>query len=45
MSQVSSFTNSRRVVAIMTDFGLGESDVGVMKAVIVGLAPTFISLT
>ena len=39
MSQVSSYTNSRRVVAIMTDFGLGESDVGVMKAVIVGLAP------
>ena len=39
MSQVSSFTNSRRVVAIMTDFGLGESDVGVMKAVIVGIAP------
>src|SRR6266702_6927673 len=39
MSQVSSFTNSRRVVAIMTDFGLGESDVGVMKAVIVALAP------
>jgi S-adenosyl-L-methionine hydrolase (adenosine-forming) len=39
MSQVSSYTNSRRVVAIMTDFGLGESDVGVMKAVIVGIAP------
>src|SRR5437764_10236982 len=37
MSQVSSYTNSRRVVAIMTDFGLGESDVGVMKAVIVGI--------
>src|SRR6266550_5658034 len=39
MSQVSSYTNSRRVVAIMTDFGLGESDVGVMKAVIVGITP------
>ena len=39
MSQASSSTNSRRVVAIMTDFGLGESDVGVMKAVIVGIAP------
>jgi S-adenosyl-L-methionine hydrolase (adenosine-forming) len=39
MSQVSSFTNSRRVVAIMTDFGLGESDVGIMKAVIVGITP------
>lgn len=39
MSQVSSYTNSRRVVAIMTDFGLGDSDVGIMKAVIVGIAP------
>ncbi len=39
MSQTSFSTKSRQVVAIMTDFGLGESDVGVMKAVIVGITP------
>ncbi|MDQ6644405.1 MAG: SAM-dependent chlorinase/fluorinase [Chloroflexota bacterium] len=39
MSQISSSTHPRPVVAIMTDFGLGESDVGVMKAVIVGITP------
>jgi S-adenosyl-L-methionine hydrolase (adenosine-forming) len=39
MSQSSFSTHARPVVAIMTDFGLGESDVGVMKAVIVGITP------
>src|SRR2546423_8607217 len=39
MRRVSTYSNSRRVVAVMTGFGLGESDVGVMKAVIVGVAP------
>jgi S-adenosyl-L-methionine hydrolase (adenosine-forming) len=39
MSQTNSSTKLRQVVAIMTDFGLGESDVGVMKAVIVGITP------
>jgi S-adenosylmethionine hydrolase len=29
----------RPVIAIMTDFGLGESDIGVMKAVIIGITP------
>lgn len=30
---------SRPVIAIMTDFGLGDGDVGVMKGVIAGIAP------
>jgi len=29
----------RPVIAMMTDFGLGDGDVGVMKGVIVGIAP------
>src|SRR6266480_7397870 len=37
MSQYTPSTTPRPVVAIMTDFGLGESDVGVMKAVIIGI--------
>ncbi|TME07093.1 MAG: SAM-dependent chlorinase/fluorinase [Chloroflexi bacterium] len=39
MSQYTPSTTPRPVVAIMTDFGLGESDVGVMKAVIIGITP------
>ncbi|HXX79680.1 MAG TPA: SAM-dependent chlorinase/fluorinase, partial [Ktedonobacteraceae bacterium] len=33
------FPNSRPVVALMTDFGIGDGDVGVMKAVIAGITP------
>jgi S-adenosyl-L-methionine hydrolase (adenosine-forming) len=39
MSQSSPYTTPRPVVAIMTDFGHGESDIGVMKAVIIGITP------
>ncbi len=39
MSQPFSSPKTRPVVAIMTDFGLGESDVGVMKGVITGIVP------
>ena len=39
MSQNTPSTTPRPIVAIMTDFGLGESDVGVMKAVIIGITP------
>jgi S-adenosylmethionine hydrolase len=39
MSDFNLSTPTRPVVAIMTDFGLGESDVGVMKAVIIGISP------
>src|SRR5260370_37335878 len=30
---------SRPVIAMMTDFGLGDGDVGVMKGVIAGITP------
>jgi len=33
------FSNSRPVIALMTDFGIGDGDVGVMKAVIAGITP------
>ncbi len=33
------FSNSRPVVALMTDFGIGDGDVGVMKGVIAGITP------
>jgi S-adenosylmethionine hydrolase len=33
-------TNKRPLVAIMTDFGSGDGDVGVMKGVIAGIVPT-----
>ncbi len=39
MSQYTPSTGPRPVVAIMTDFGPGESDIGVMKAVIIGIIP------
>jgi S-adenosyl-L-methionine hydrolase (adenosine-forming) len=39
MSQYTPSIVLRPVVAIMTDFGLGESDIGVMKAVIIGITP------
>lgn len=32
-------SQTRPVVALMTDFGLGDGDVGVMKGVIAGIAP------
>ncbi len=38
-SQHTSFHSKRPVVALMTDFGLGDGDVGVMKGVIVSIAP------
>src|SRR5947208_10118699 len=31
--------SSRPIVALMTDFGLGDGDVGVMKGVIAGIIP------
>jgi len=31
--------NSRPVIALMTDFGIGDGDVGVMKGVIAGITP------
>lgn len=31
--------NSRPIVALMTDFGIGDGDVGVMKGVIAGITP------
>ncbi|MGZ3615937.1 MAG: SAM hydrolase/SAM-dependent halogenase family protein [Ktedonobacteraceae bacterium] len=33
------FGNPRPVVALMTDFGIGDGDVGVMKGVIAGITP------
>jgi len=33
------FSNSRPVIALMTDYGIGDGDVGVMKAVIAGITP------
>ena len=38
MNQANTF-NSRPVIALMTDFGIGDGDVGVMKAVIAGILP------
>ncbi len=32
-------SQSRPVIALMTDFGIGDGDVGVMKGVIAGIAP------
>lgn len=32
-------TEARPVIALMTDFGLGDGDVGVMKGVIAGISP------
>ena len=32
-------TNSRPVIALMTDFGIGDGDVGVMKGVIASITP------
>jgi S-adenosyl-L-methionine hydrolase (adenosine-forming) len=39
MSQLISSSSSRPVIAMMSDFGLGDGDVGVMKGVIAGIAP------
>jgi S-adenosyl-L-methionine hydrolase (adenosine-forming) len=36
---ISSSPISRSVIAMMTDFGLGDGDVGVMKGVIAGITP------
>ena len=33
------FPDSRPVIALMTDFGIGDGDVGVMKGVIAGIIP------
>ena len=33
------FSNSRPFIALMTDFGIGDGDVGVMKGVIAGITP------
>ncbi len=33
------FPDSRPIVALMTDFGIGDGDVGVVKAVIAGIIP------
>ena len=35
----SAYNQTRPLVALMTDFGLGDGDVGVMKGVIAGIAP------
>lgn len=32
-------TNTRPIVALLTDFGIGDGDVGVMKGVIAGITP------
>ncbi len=39
VSQTQVQPQERPVVALMTDFGLGDGDVGVMKGVIAGIAP------
>lgn len=39
VSQSQILPQKRPVVALMTDFGLGDGDVGVMKGVIAGIAP------
>jgi S-adenosyl-L-methionine hydrolase (adenosine-forming) len=39
MSQPIPFVTHRPVIALMTDFGVGDGDVGVMKGVIAGLSP------
>ena len=31
--------DARPVIALMTDFGIGDGDVGVMKGVIAGITP------
>src|SRR5437868_9342661 len=36
---ITSSSISRPVIAMMTDFGLGDGDVGVMKGVIAGISP------
>src|SRR6059058_5406570 len=33
------FSNSRPVIALLSDFGIGDGDVGVMKGVIAGITP------
>jgi S-adenosylmethionine hydrolase len=33
------YPDSRPVIALMTDFGIGDGDVGVMKGVVAGIAP------
>jgi S-adenosyl-L-methionine hydrolase (adenosine-forming) len=33
------FSNSHPVIALMTDFGIGDGDVGVMKGVMAGITP------
>ena len=33
------FSNSRPIIALMTDFGIDDGDVGVMKGVIAGITP------
>ena len=33
------YPDSRPVIALMTDFGIGDGDVGVMKGVIAGITP------
>jgi S-adenosyl-L-methionine hydrolase (adenosine-forming) len=33
------FSDSRPIIALMTDFGIGDGDVGVMKGVIAGITP------
>src|SRR6266478_882033 len=38
MNQANTFY-SRPVIALMTDFGIGDGDVGVMKGVIAGITP------
>ena len=39
MSQAFVASSARPVMALLTDFGLGDGDVGVMKGVIAGIAP------
>ena len=39
MSQSELSRSTRPIVAMMTDFGLGDGDVGVMKGVIAGISP------
>src|SRR5579884_2904285 len=39
VSQTHVQSQGQPVVALMTDFGLGDGDVGVMKGVIAGIAP------
>lgn len=39
MNQAFVASSARPVIALLTDFGLGDGDVGVMKGVIAGIAP------